>query len=224
MKRTSLHTSLLAGLLAVTGCAGNSATHTPPNYTAPSPGPPILTMYNSSVDFGDVAIGTTTTLGATFANTGQSSLTLQLNAVPGAGFTIAGIGQGVTLEPGQFITLAISFAPSASGKVTGVLSLASNTSSSPISFPISGNGVVGSHSTTLSWDASKSTAIGYNIYRTPVSNQSWAKLNSAPILTTTYTDWDVQAGDVYLFAVTAVGAQNDESGFSIATMAAIPQQ
>jgi hypothetical protein len=182
---------------------------------------PVLTTYNSTVDFGDVATGTTTTLGATFANTGASSLTLQQNAVSGAGFMTAGIGQGITLEPGQFVTLAVSFAPSGTGIASGMVSLTSNTSNAPINLPLSGNGVVGAHSTTLSWDASKSAVIGYNIYRTPAAYESWTKLNSSPIIATTYTEWDAQSGNAYLFTVTAVSAENVESGFSNATVSAI---
>jgi fibronectin type 3 domain-containing protein len=88
--------------------------------------------------------------------------------------------------------------------------------------PLSGNGVVASHSTILGWDASKSAVIGYNIYRTPATHEAWAKVNSSPIITTSYTDWDVQSGGAYLFAVTAVSVENVESGFSNATVAAVP--
>lgn len=181
-------------------------------------------MYNSNVDFGDVATGTTTTLGATFANTGTSSLTLQQNTVSGAGFMTSGIGQGITLEPGQYVTLGVSFTPSGTGKSSGMVSLTCNASNTPINIPLSGNGVTGTHSTTLGWDASKSAVIGYNIYRTPTAYESWTKLNSSPILATSYTDWDAQSGDAYLFTVTAVSAGNVESGFSNAALAAIPEQ
>jgi hypothetical protein len=216
-KFTWLSVSLLTGILCATGCGGASASYNPPNQ-----GNPILTMYDSSVDFGDVAVGANTIQGATIANTGTGSLTLQQSSVSGAGFMTSGIGQGITLGPGQYVTLAVSFAPSAAGKADGIVSLASNTSSSPINLPLSGNGVVTSHSNTLNWDASQSPVVGYNIYRTPASSESWTKLNSSPILATSYTDWDVQSGNSYLFAVTAVSAQNVESGFSNATLATIP--
>jgi hypothetical protein len=179
-------------------------------------------MYDSSVDFGDVGVGTNTTQGVTFANTGTAALTLQQNSVSGTGFMTSGIGQGITLGPGQYVTLAVSFAPSAEGTAGGMVSLTSNISSSPINLPLSGNGVVISHSNTLNWEASKSAVVGYNIYRTPASTESWTKLNSSPILANSYTDWGVQSGNSYLFAVTAVSAQNAESGFSNATLATIP--
>jgi hypothetical protein len=219
-KNNWLYVGLLAGALAATGCGAGGGSYSPSSPSIPALA--ILTMYDSRVDFGDVATGATTTLGATFANTGTSSLTLQQDTVSGSGFMTSGIGQGVTLAPGQYVTLAVSFTPSATGKASGMVSLTSSTSSAAINLPLSGNGVVSSHSTTLDWDASKSKVIGYNIYRTPASNQAWAKLNSSPIIATSFTDWDEQNGDAYLFAVTAVSAGNIESGFSNATLSTIP--
>jgi fibronectin type 3 domain-containing protein len=81
--------------------------------------------------------------------------------------------------------------------------------------------VIATHSATLNWEASKSTVVGYNIYRTPAAFESWSKLNSSPVISTSYTDWDVQSGDGYLFAVTSVSAQNVESSFSNAAVVTI---
>jgi hypothetical protein len=212
-----LHAALLAGVLAATGCGGGGGvggTFSPP--------PAVLTMYNSSVDFGDVAVGATTTEGVTFSNTGGSSLTLQQNSDSGAGYTTNGIGQGVTLGPGQYVTLAVSFEPSGTGKASGMASFSSSTSGSPINLPLTGNGVVAAHSATVNWNASKSAVVGYNIYRTPASFESWTRLNSSPIIATSYTDCDVQGGGSYLFTVTSVNSANLESGFSDATYATIP--
>lgn len=215
--RTKIHWShvgLVAGLLVAMGCGGGGAT--------PSPGPAILTMYNSSIDFGDVGVGNLTTQGATFSNTGGSSLLLQQNSVSGAGFTTTGIGAGVTLNPGQYVTLAVSFDPSGAGKVSGMVSLTSSTSSAPINFPLSGNGVVAAHSVALGWSASESSVVGYNIYRNSVLDGHWIKLNSSPVTTTSYTDWDAQIGTYYLYSAKSVSPVNVESGFSTAASATIP--
>ena len=213
-----LRAALLAGVLAATGCGGSGGGIGGPS----SPAPAVLTMYSSSVDFGDVAVGATTTQGVTFSNTGGSSLTLVQNSVSGAGYTTNGIGQGVTLSPGQYVTLAVSFEPSGSGKANGTASLTSSTSGSSINLPLTGNGVVAAHSATVNWVASKSPVVGYNIYRTPAAFESWARLNSSPILATSYTDCDVQGGGSYLFTVTSVNSANVESAFSDATYATIP--
>jgi len=206
--------SVLGCALAMAGCGGGS--------TASLPGPAQLTLYNANVNFGDVAVGNTSTVAVTLSNTGGSPLSVQQNSLSGTGFATSGIGSGVTLAPGQYATLAVSFNPSATGNVSGAVSLTSSTSTVPMSVPLSGNGIAASHRATFDWAASKSTVVGYNVYLRSASGQSWNKLNSSPVTTTSYTDWDVQSGQSYLFAVTSVSPGNLESGFSNATQATIP--
>jgi hypothetical protein len=209
------YTALLAGVLVATGCGSGSGASGPP--------PPNLGMSGSSVDFGDVAVGTIRTQGLTLSNTGGSSLSLQQNSVSGAGFTSSGIGGGVTLDPGQYVTLALSFDPTATGKSNGTVSLTSSTSSSPVNFPLSGNGVdPAKHSVVLNWNASTSVVVGYDVYRNAASGGSWTKLNSSPVTTTSYTDWDVQAGGSYLYAVASVNSANFEGISSEAVGTLVP--
>jgi hypothetical protein len=202
--------------MAAAGCGGGGGAGTS------SPALPILTMNSSSADFGDVAVGNTRTVEATFSNTGQSSLTLQQNSISGSGFTAGGIGAGVTLDPGQYVTLSISFDPPATGKASGMVILASSSSSAPINFPLSGNGVVAAHSAALAWNQSTSAVVGYNVYRASPLQPFWAKLNSSPVTTTSYTDWDVQGGEPYMFTVTSVSAANIESPLATPAPATIP--
>lgn len=221
-KVNRLHLTLLAGVLAAAGCGGGGGIGG--GISTPTPALPGLTMGSSSADFGDVAVGNTRSLEVTFSNVGESPLTLQQNSVSGSSFTASGIGPGVTLPPGQFVTMTVSFQPSGTGKSSGIISLTNSASSSPISFPLSGNGVVTPHAAQLNWSASPSPVVGYNIYRTssvqPFS--SWTKLNSSPVATTSYTDWDVQTGQFYIFTVTSVGADNVESTLSNATTTSVP--
>ncbi len=209
-----LYLTLLGGVIAVAGCGGGSST----------PGPPILTMYSSSADFGDVAVGNTMTLGVIFSNTGGTPLTLQQNSVSGAGFSTSGIGTGVTLGPGQYVTLAVSFNPPGTGKASGMASVSSSTLTSPISLSLSGNGVVATHWAAFDWAASPSGVVGYNVYTRSNSDTTWTKLNSSPVTTSSYTDWDVQSGESYIFGVTAVNAANVESRLSNVALATIPSQ
>jgi hypothetical protein len=219
-KHNWLGLGLLAGLLIAAGCGGSggSGGGGTPNQILPA----VLTMNGSGTDFGDVGVGSTSTLGITFSNTGGSPLTLQQNSLSGAGFASSGIGQGVTLNPGQYVTLALSFQPSVTGKSNGTVSLSSTTSSAPINLLLWGNGVIAAHSATLSWDPSKSVVVGYNIYRTPLVFESWTKISSSPVIATSYTDWDVQGGTTYLYRITSVSPANLESPLSNATVTSIP--
>jgi hypothetical protein len=179
-------------------------------------------MYSSGANFGDVAVGNTVTVGVTFANTGGLPLTLTQNSVSGAGFSTSGVGAGVTLAGGQYVTLAVTFTPSAAGSATGSASLTSTTSTLPITVPFSGNGVVPSHLITFAWEPSTSAVVGYNVYLRSPSGDSWNRLNATPLASTTFTDVDVQSGQSYLFSVTSVGTTDKESEFSNATFATVP--
>ena len=208
-----LYLILMAGVLAAVGCgAGVPA----------SPWPAVLSMYSSSANFGDVAVGNTVTVGVTFANTGGMPLTLAQNSVSGSGFSTGGVGAGVTLTPGHYATLAVSFNPSAAGNATGSVSLTSTTSAVPITIPLSGNGVVPTHLVTFGRAASQSVVIGYNVYLRSASGNSWTRLNATPVESTTYTDVDVESRQSYMFSVTPVGATDMESAFSNATEATVP--
>jgi hypothetical protein len=209
-----MYVSFLAGVLAAAGCGGGSAAQTP--------APGILSVYNANVEFGDVAVGKTSTLAVTLSNTGGSPLTVQQNSVSGVGFSTSGVGSGMTLAAGQYATLAVSFNPSGTGTANGAVSLTSSTSSVPINMPLSGNGVVVSHWASFDWVPSQSAVVGYNIYLRSPSDQSWIKLNSSPVAATSYTDWDVQGGQSYTYSVTSVSPTNMESPYSNATEATVP--
>jgi hypothetical protein len=196
---------LLAAVLVAGGCVGGRTG---------AVGQPILSVSSQSVVFGDVAVGSTTILEVTFANLGSAPLALQQNSVSGSGFTTSGIGAGVTLAPGQYSVMAVNFNPSAAGNVSGAVSVSSNASSAPVSISLSGVGVVAGHSAALAWLASPSAVVGYNVYCSSDAGVSWTKVNSSPAATTEYTDWDAQGAAIYMFAVTAVNASNEESGFS----------
>jgi fibronectin type 3 domain-containing protein len=78
------------------------------------------------------------------------------------------------------------------------------------------------HLATLSWTASTSTVIGYNVYRGTVSGGPYTKINSSVDATTTFTDTSVQAGHTYFWVVTAVDSSNVESVRSSEVSATIP--
>ena len=74
VESNALRACLLTAVLAAAGCGGGAGV---------APGQPILSMSSQSVNFGDVAVGTTTILEVTFSNEGTGSLSLQQNSVSG---------------------------------------------------------------------------------------------------------------------------------------------
>jgi uncharacterized protein YjbI with pentapeptide repeats len=79
-----------------------------------------------------------------------------------------------------------------------------------------------SHWVDLSWTASVSQVIGYNVYRAGNSGGPYTKINSTLDPNTTYTDQNVQSGSTYYYVTTAVDAQNNESVYSNQAVATIP--
>lgn len=78
------------------------------------------------------------------------------------------------------------------------------------------------HSATLTWDASTSAVVGYNVYRTSKLNGNVRKLTPQPINATRFVDSTVQPGLTYSYAVTSVNSKGQESRPSTPALATIP--
>jgi hypothetical protein len=79
------------------------------------------------------------------------------------------------------------------------------------------------HTATLTWAASVSPNVaGYKIYRSIVNGSSYSLLTTTAVTGTTYVDGTVQGGLTYYYVVTAIYANNNESGYSNEVMAAVP--
>ena len=76
------------------------------------------------------------------------------------------------------------------------------------------------HRVNLSWKASTSAVVGYNVYRRGASGV--VKLNSEPVTGTTYVDRTVQLGQTYFYVIKAVNAKGGESTASNEIRADIP--
>jgi hypothetical protein len=176
----------------------------------------------SSLTFGNVNIGSTSTLSVTFTNSGGSNVTVSSVSVSGPGFSASGMPAGLILSPAQTVSLNVTFAPAATGIVTGSVSVVSNASNWPSSISLSGTGVQPAHSVILTWAPSASAVIGYNVYRGVVSGGPYSKLSSFIDPGTTFDDTTVQASQTYYWVVTAVNSSNEESIHSSEVTATIP--
>ena len=71
------------------------------------------------------------------------------------------------------------------------------------------------HTVSLSWKASSTPNVQYNIYRSTQHLGPYSrKLNPAPVSATTFTDSTVQSGATYYYVVTAVDQNSAESDYS----------
>jgi Abnormal spindle-like microcephaly-assoc'd, ASPM-SPD-2-Hydin/Immunoglobulin domain/Immunoglobulin I-set domain len=201
---------------SVGSVTSNTATLT---VNAATPG--ALTASTTSLAFGNVIVSSNSILGVNFTNSGSVNITVSSVTISGAGFTVSGISNGQIITPGQMVTLNATFAPAATGSVTGNATVVSNASNSPIAISLSGSGVL-AHSATLNWTASTSTVIGYNVYRGAVSGGPYVLVNSSLVAGTSYVDSTVVAGQTYSYVATAVASGNVESTYSNQVLAIIP--
>lgn len=210
---------LVLAALFMTGCVGVAGSTSPQN----TGGSSQLGANPTSINFGNVTVGSSSSQIVTLTNLGSASLTISQANVTGAVFSVSGLTLPVTLAVGQSTTLSARFAPAAAGSVTGSISVVSNAPSSPTTISLSGTGVQTiAHSVDLAWDPSTSTITGYNIYRSTQSGGPYTLLNTSPIGGTAYTDDTVQAGQNYFYVVVAVSTGGVESVFSNQVQATIP--
>jgi len=207
-------------ILALAGCQGVSSA----SKQATNPNPPAgqLAVTPATMSFGNVAVGSNSVQQGKLT-AGTSDVTVSSAAWNGQGYSLSGITFPATVPAGQSVGFSVTFAPQASGSTPGSVTFDSDATNSPTTETLTGSGTQASqHSVALSWDASTSQVIGYNVYRRVGSSGSYTKLNSSVNATTSYTDTSVQSGQTYNYVTTAVDSSNLESAYSNQATAAIP--
>jgi len=79
-----------------------------------------------------------------------------------------------------------------------------------------------SHSAVLSWTASVTPNVSYNVYRATTSGGPYTKVGSVGVGVVNYTDSLALSGQTYFYVVRAVDSTNTESANSAEVQAAIP--
>jgi hypothetical protein len=183
----------------------------------------LLAASPTQVSFGSVNVSSNNVQNVMVTNSGSSNITVSSVLVSGAGFNAGGGVAGLILSPGQAAPLSVTFAPAAAGSAAGSVTVKSNATNSPVTIALTGTGVAQAHLVDLSWTASTSTVVGYNVYSSRVSGGPYLKLNATPMAITNYTDATVQPGLTYYYVTTAVASTGGtESGFSTEASAIIP--
>jgi Abnormal spindle-like microcephaly-assoc'd, ASPM-SPD-2-Hydin/Fibronectin type III domain len=183
----------------------------------------LLGASASSLTFPSVAVGSNSSQSVTLTNSGNSTVTIGTVSATGAGFSASGVAAGQMIGAGQTATLGVTFTPGSAATVSGTVTVTSNATNSPINISLSGTGMQAvAHSVSLSWTASTSTVVGYNVYRSTVSGGPYTLITSSNVPGTTYTDTGVQAGVTYFYVVTAVDSNGNESAFSNEASVTVP--
>ena len=184
--------------------------------------PGQLTVNPAALNFGTGSIGTPSTFSVTLTNTSSDYVTISSVSVSDPNFVATGMPPTLIMAPGEVATLNIVFTPEAKGIVQGTVIVGSDAAGSPTVIPLSGTGIAPPHLVSFSWDPSTSSVFGYYVYRAANPSGPYARLNSAPVTATQYTDSAVQSGQTYLYWVTSVDSNTLESVFSNSVAATIP--
>lgn len=217
---------MLAGLALsiLTGCAGVSSGGK--TTTQQTTGGSQLTVSPTTMSFGSVAVGKNSSQTGALSASG-SDVTVSSAAWNGEGYAVSGISFPVTIPAGQKASFTVTFTPQASGSSPGSITFDSNAADSSIAETLSGTGAqqnTSSHTVGLSWNASASQVVGYNIYRGTTSGGPYTRLNPSLLSATNYTDSSVDSGTTYYYVATAMDSSNVESQYSNQASAAIPAQ
>jgi hypothetical protein len=128
------------GNLAISSNASNPTLNVPLSATTATLGQ--LSANPTSLNFGTVVNGSSSTTAERLTNSGGSTLTISQIAPSGTGFSISGVNPPVTLSPAQSLTFNVTFAPQVGGSVSGNLAISSNGSNPNLSIPLTGTGTV----------------------------------------------------------------------------------
>jgi hypothetical protein len=194
--------------------------------TNPAPGGGVSLSQNLSVtglsvgsnlSFGSVPDGTSSAIQNGTLTAVGGSITVNASTVAGAGFAVSGVSFPITLASGQPVQFGVIFspAPGSPGAVNGKVQFTSSANSVTQTF--SGTGTP---NIVLSWTASTTPGVTYNVYRCSSScanaptNYTLVP-NGSGINALTFNDTDsaLQPATAYIYAITAVAA-GVESDFS----------
>lgn len=196
-----------------------------------------LVIYPSSINFGNLAVKSTSTQNVSLQNKSDITVTIQGITVSGAGFG-SSLSPGFSLAPNQGFSFQVWFNPKTAGAASATVSFLSPNLSSPQTMSLTGDAIASSssgggggtppppppasHTVHLTWAASTSSVVGYRVYRNEVSGGSFSTLNGTLLTTLAYDDTSVSLGTTYYYVVTAVDASGNESVHSNQSTAAIP--
>jgi hypothetical protein len=178
---------------------------------------PRLTASTTSMSFDSVSVNTPAISTLTLTSVGTTAVTVSGATVSGMDFSLVGGSFPVTLNPNRTMTLQIQFLPTTNGALSGSVTIASDSTTGNVTVALSGTGTGAAPEVDLVWDAptiSPTTVVGYNIYRSEGSSESFGVINPVPVTTVTYIDKAVVSGTNYLYVVKSVDESGAESAAS----------
>ena len=126
----------MLAILMASGCVGLTGKGAGNSGTAAI----TMNLSPSSLSFGDLAVGQSTTKNVTITNGGTDILMISGISVAGTGFTASGPHLPIALSAGQTTTIATLFKPTTGEAASGAITITSNAADSPAQVALSGTG------------------------------------------------------------------------------------
>jgi len=185
-----------------------------------------FTVSPATLNFGSVPDGTTSSPQNGTLTANGASVTVTAANVAGGAFSISGMpALPFTIAAGQSQTFSVTFAPASgsSGPASGSIAFVSGLNN--VTQTLSGTGT---SNVLLTWTASTTPNVTYNVYRCSISATACVQSQPANfssiatnVAATSYTDLSVSSGVRYYYALKAVDA-NSQSLLSVVATAVIP--
>jgi hypothetical protein len=186
-----------------------------------------LSLSPSSLSFGSVPDATISSSQNGTVSAVGASITITGINLAGTEFSVSGLpAVPFTILSGQSQPYTVTFAPASGSPGAAAGSISFSSSINNLTQTFSGTGT---SNVLLTWTASTSPNVTYNVYRCTIS--AAACVNSSPAnftqiasgnTTMTYADFSVASGQTYYYALTAVDVNNVEGVLSNVTTVAIP--
>ncbi len=165
-----------------------------------------LVITPSALAFGSIAVGASANISLTLQNNGSATVSNLALTITGD-YAITIPCALASLAPGISCTAQVTFTPGATGPRPGTLTVTSSDPSSPAHVPLTGTGVQGGGSFTLSVDGGSSSAITvpsgapatYHLTLTPIGGYTGSvALTCAPIVPGPYASCSLLPASVQL--------------------------
>ena len=124
--------AILAAGLSITGCGSVGGSKS---------GTGTVTLTPSAASFGKVTVKTEATQTIKVSNTGTSELKIFGAHIRGAGFSLSGLKAPTKLAAGSSMNFNVAFKPMEARVETGLVSIKTDASESPVTVDLSGTGV-----------------------------------------------------------------------------------
>src|ERR1700722_3977365 len=112
----------LFAILSISGCTGIASSPKVASSQNTPGTPAVISVEQSSINFGDVPIGSTGSKSITISNNGGANLTITQVSTSAAGIKVSGISLPLTIAAGSQSNFDLVFSPKTPGVLSGSIS------------------------------------------------------------------------------------------------------